>query len=207
LYCVETLAGTFPDLGWHQEGEMGGVWSPPIKLLDGYWIGLRRRGSMPDWLTQPLNWQLAPDGATFTYALPALGVCVRRRSWIVPDQPALVVDITIEPDGDTLPMPAGALECGIVLRSDLHGVWLSERLGWTDGVDVASYRPDLRAVVLADRDNPGWTICAGAARVPVSIALGPDVWGPERTGGRGGGGGGGVCLPPGPGGGRGGGGL
>src|SRR5262249_40934632 len=99
LYCVETLAGTFPDLGWHQEGEMGGVWSPPIKLLDGYWIGLRRRGSMPDWLTQPLNWQLAPDGATFTYALPALGVCVRRRSWIVPDQPALVVDITIEPDG------------------------------------------------------------------------------------------------------------
>jgi len=36
LYCVESLAGTFPDLGWHQAGEMGGVWSPPIKLLDPY---------------------------------------------------------------------------------------------------------------------------------------------------------------------------
>jgi len=183
LYCVESLAGTFPDLGWHQAGEMGGVWSPPIKLLDGYWIGLRRRGGTPMWLTRPLNWQLAPDGATLAYALPALGVRVWRRSWIVPDQPALVVDVTIESDGDAV--PGGALECGVVLRSDLHGVWLSEQLGWTDGLDVASYRPELRAVVLADRDNAGWTICAGAASAPVSFELGPDVWGPEHTAGRG----------------------
>ncbi len=167
LYCVESLAGTFPDLGWHQAGEMGGVWSPPIKLLDGYWIGLRRRGGTPIWLTQPLSWQLDPDGATLAYALPALGVRVWRRSWIVPDQPALILDVTIEPDGDAI--PGGALECGVVLRSDLHGVWLSEQLGWTDGLDVASYRPDLRAVVLADRDNAGWTICAGAAS--------PSSWG------------------------------
>src|SRR5258706_178649 len=183
LYCVESLAGTFPDLGWHQAGEMGGVWSPPIKLLDGYWIGLRRRGGTPVWLTRPLSWQLASDGATLAYALPALGVRVWRRSWIVPDQPAMVVDVTIEPDGDAV--LGGALECGVVLRSDLHGVWLSEQLGWTDGLDVASYRPELRAVVLTDRDNAGWTICAGAAIAPASFELGPDVWGPEHTAGRG----------------------
>ena len=28
--------GSFPDLGWHIEGEMGGVWDHPIKLLDGF---------------------------------------------------------------------------------------------------------------------------------------------------------------------------
>jgi hypothetical protein len=27
--------GTFPPLGWHTKGEMGGVWMHPIKLLDG----------------------------------------------------------------------------------------------------------------------------------------------------------------------------
>ena len=40
LYTIETLAGTFPDLGWHQLGEMGGVWAPPVKLLDGLKNGL-----------------------------------------------------------------------------------------------------------------------------------------------------------------------
>lgn len=182
LYCIESLAGTFPDLGWHQEGEMGGIWSPPIKLLDGYWIGLRQHGHAPTWLTQPLNWRLAADGATFVYALPELGLHVRRRSWIVPDQPALVVDVTIELDRDA---PPSALECGIVLRSDLHGAWLSEQIGWSDGMDAASYRPDLHAVVLTDSENADWTVCAGAAVAPVSCALGRDVWGPERTSGRG----------------------
>jgi len=28
--------GTFPDLGWHIEGEMGGIWNHPIKLMDGF---------------------------------------------------------------------------------------------------------------------------------------------------------------------------
>ena len=26
--------------GWHTTGEMGGVWTPPLKLLDGVWFGL-----------------------------------------------------------------------------------------------------------------------------------------------------------------------
>ena len=27
-------------MGFHTRGEMGGVWSPPIKLLDGLWFGI-----------------------------------------------------------------------------------------------------------------------------------------------------------------------
>jgi hypothetical protein len=30
--------GTYPALGWHTRGEMGGFWTPPIKLLDGLWF-------------------------------------------------------------------------------------------------------------------------------------------------------------------------
>ena len=30
LYMVEHQDGTFPDLGWHVQGEMGGVWCHPI---------------------------------------------------------------------------------------------------------------------------------------------------------------------------------
>ena len=35
---IGTQDGAFPDLGWHVPGEMGGVWAPPLKLLDGFWL-------------------------------------------------------------------------------------------------------------------------------------------------------------------------
>ena len=36
VYLVGHQDGTFPDLGWHVAGEMGGLWNHPIKLLDGF---------------------------------------------------------------------------------------------------------------------------------------------------------------------------
>jgi hypothetical protein len=38
---VEGFAdGRFYANGWHTTGEMGGVWAPPLKLLDGIWFGI-----------------------------------------------------------------------------------------------------------------------------------------------------------------------
>ena len=39
-YVVGTQAGRFPAMGFHTRGEMGGIWSPPMKLLDGIWFGI-----------------------------------------------------------------------------------------------------------------------------------------------------------------------
>lgn len=36
-YMMGDTAGLYPACGWHIRGEMGGFWSPPIKLLDGIW--------------------------------------------------------------------------------------------------------------------------------------------------------------------------
>ena len=30
--------GSYPATGFHTRGEMGGFWTPPIKLLDGIWF-------------------------------------------------------------------------------------------------------------------------------------------------------------------------
>ena len=32
--------GRFYGQGWHINGEMGGIWSPPLKFLDGVWFGI-----------------------------------------------------------------------------------------------------------------------------------------------------------------------
>ena len=36
LYMIGYQDGSFPDLGWHLKGEMGGIWDHPIKLMDGF---------------------------------------------------------------------------------------------------------------------------------------------------------------------------
>lgn len=36
VYMVGHQDGTFPPLGWHIKGEMGGIWNHPIKLMDGF---------------------------------------------------------------------------------------------------------------------------------------------------------------------------
>jgi hypothetical protein len=40
FYSVSTEDGLYPAAGWHITGEMGGIWTPPLKLLDGVWFGL-----------------------------------------------------------------------------------------------------------------------------------------------------------------------
>src|SRR5687768_10502130 len=40
LYMVGYQDGSFPAIGWHLTGEMGGVWSHPVKLLDGFEVTL-----------------------------------------------------------------------------------------------------------------------------------------------------------------------
>ena len=44
LYMIGTQDGKFPDLGWYVEGEMGGIWDHPIKLLDGFTAAISLNG-------------------------------------------------------------------------------------------------------------------------------------------------------------------
>ena len=39
-YSVGFEDGRFYANGWHITGEMGGVWTPPLKLVDGVWFGI-----------------------------------------------------------------------------------------------------------------------------------------------------------------------
>ncbi|HEX6510443.1 MAG TPA: glycogen debranching protein, partial [Chloroflexota bacterium] len=39
-YDLGSEDGRYPAMGFHTRGEMGGIWAPPIKLLDGIWFGI-----------------------------------------------------------------------------------------------------------------------------------------------------------------------
>ena len=54
-------------MGFHTRGEMGGIWSPPIKLLDGLWFGIGDQWIGPAHGSRPAAatcaWRFpAPDG-------------------------------------------------------------------------------------------------------------------------------------------------
>ena len=38
------IDGLFPDMGGDIPYEMGGLWAPPIKLLDGFWLKIAGEG-------------------------------------------------------------------------------------------------------------------------------------------------------------------
>ncbi|HEY7124195.1 MAG TPA: hypothetical protein VH540_09625 [Ktedonobacterales bacterium] len=185
LYSIAAMSGGFPAIGDHQPGEMGGVWTPPLKLLDGYWVGIRQPGQAVHWLTSAAAWQIAPEGVTLSYTLSELGLAVERLEWVIPDEPVLVVDLTLSRLEPALQQHSLTCDVGLLARSDLHGAWLAEeRLGWRDGDDLATYDPDLAAVLLRDTLH-SWEVCVGATMPPQEWASGNDIWGPERTSGRG----------------------
>ena len=69
--------GSYPAAGWHIRGEMGGFWTPPIKLLDGLWFAVNGH-----WLTAERF--VAGQGYSRMDLSGAPGVDVHRVD-IVPD--------------------------------------------------------------------------------------------------------------------------
>jgi hypothetical protein len=68
--------GRFYANGWHITGEMGGVWAPPLKLVDGVWFGID-----DEWVGQATNFT---SGRGYTrYDLPptATGLQLQRTDF------------------------------------------------------------------------------------------------------------------------------
>src|SRR5215208_4981219 len=75
-YAIGFEDGRFYANGWHITGEMGGVWTPPLKLVDGVWFGVNG-----EWAGQATRFT---SGWGYTrYALPSSdGLRLRRTDFV-----------------------------------------------------------------------------------------------------------------------------
>src|SRR5215212_341473 len=64
-YLIGHMNGRFPDLGHHLPGEMGGLWTPPLKLADGFWFGLYEQTGA-DEAAGAVQWLGAANCRSFT---------------------------------------------------------------------------------------------------------------------------------------------
>src|SRR5215470_15130776 len=183
LYSMSAADGSWPAAGFHTRGEMGGIWSPPIKLLDGVWFGL--------------DGQWVAGARSFTS-----GYGYVRRS--LPDTAGVRLDrVDVVPDG----LRAGLV--GLVLTApstrtvtlsvDAHSE-LSTVYPWgeTNPSQLVYNLPDAGAVhdgrlVFTERGTPpvpnaeahdyAAVVAAAAADgsrlTPSGTSLGPDFRGPQ----------------------------
>ncbi len=124
-YAVGFEDGRFYANGWHITGEMGGVWTPPMKMLDGIWFGVDGQ-----WAGQATKFT---SGRGYTrFDLPAISGLNLSRTDFAPDGRRAALF------GLTLQNPGGAAKT-VKVTVDAH----SELMGsWPWGTDVNRGTPD-----------------------------------------------------------------
>jgi len=186
VYSVATQHGEFPEIGWRQPSEMSGVWDHPIKLLDGFWLGITfgqpdlvGPGGKIQWLTQASRWHITPGQVEITYRLPKLEAI--RREYGVDDHEGMLVRLElINQSRKKLP-----LTLHFLARTDLRSAWLGEnRLTWRDGRDEAVYLDELACIAAYNTVNPVYVLF-GAQRRPSAVAIGSEFWATKQTKGQG----------------------
>ena len=154
VYIVGYQDGSFPDLGWHVSGEMGGIWDHPIKLMDGFSANLKLKGSADSFCLnsagQFVNYPLA-NRHYFTWEKENVKV---ERFQFVPDgvEGAVIEFRIINPGKEDKEMVFS-----FTGMTDLRPTWLGERTNMADAEDEISFDEKLSAFISKDKNNPWYT--------------------------------------------------
>ena len=181
-YVVGSEAGRFPASGWHIRGEMGGVWTPPIKLVDGVWFRLADQ------------WLGDPEGAAATRTTAGWGytrtdyekvdqVTVERTDFVPDGTRATVVGLTLtSPQPRTVPV---ALDAHSELMSAYPWGWTTPDAGTFNLRDTGSVSNG--RLLFRENGTPpvpnaephDWAALVAGQQAARSHELGPDHRGPQ----------------------------
>jgi hypothetical protein len=176
-YSIGFEDGRFYANGWHITGEMGGVWTPPLKLLDGVWFGLDGQ-----WIGPATKFT---SGWGYTkYALPdTSGLKVERTDFVPDGRRGVLYGLKI-----TNPGAAKTTKLSVDAHSELMGQYPWGFTGITP--NASDNLPDQGTFTgrnLAFTDDgalPGapthhYAALVGTSMKPDSGAIGAQFWGPQ----------------------------
>jgi hypothetical protein len=180
FYSVSTEDGLYPASGWHTNGEMGGLWTPPLKLLDGVWFGLNGA-----WLGKQAAAERFTAGEGYTrIAYTAANGVRAERTDVAPDGlRAGLIGITLSSNSRRT----------VRLDVDAHSELMTAYpWGWTTPDQQAMNLPDTGAydkgaLLFREQGTPNvpnatphdYAALVAADRAPVAHQLGPDHRGPQ----------------------------
>ncbi|RYG04513.1 MAG: glycogen debranching protein [Chitinophagaceae bacterium] len=154
-YMVGFQDGSFPPLGWHVTGEMGGIWSHPIKLADGFSETIR---------SDERNIKLVADsfinypfGNRHVYTNLWEGLKVQRYQFVPDHLSAVYVEYIFTNNS----VKKKEFDFDFHFESNLRPVWLGERTGMKDGKDQLRYEQRSGRSVFKDGLND-WFVVVGS---------------------------------------------
>ncbi|PQB03537.1 glycogen debranching protein [Aureitalea marina] len=159
LYMVGHQDGSFPELGWHITGEMGGIWNHPIKLMDGFRAQLSENGNTAQ-LDAAFEFRNYPMANSHHFELGEMGLSVDRFQFVPDNTEGMVVQFVIQNQQES----ARDLKFQFTGDVDLMPTWLAERQNITDGKDESAFDPGYDAWIVNDSRNE-WSVMYGSDRV------------------------------------------
>jgi hypothetical protein len=172
-YLVGAQDGGFPPTGWHTPGEMGGVWTHPIKLLDGFWLQVGGT-----WVSSSSRFTVGPFWNAFEFS-ELDGLRLARQDFVPDGEPAIVVRFTLES------ARARTLSLRVLARTHLQAVWPGGVTDTSDTHDEAVYSPTLGAWICCREDTPWYALIGSGQIAPVGWDCGNPLTGPEPAHGSG----------------------
>ena len=100
LYMVGHQDGSFPEIGWHVQGEMGGIWNHPIKLMDGLELSLVEDGKVIK-LEKAERFINYPFANEHRYSLPGSQLQLTRRQYVPDGYEGIIVEYHLQNDAET----------------------------------------------------------------------------------------------------------
>ncbi len=143
IYVIGAQDGGFPQRGEHMPHEMWGIWLPPIKLFNGFWLWLE-----DDWIGKADRFVMEPFGCRFVYERKEIEL--ERFQWAAHKEGAMALELTVR----NLTQSPVQKSLFLLIESNLMPVWLSERIGRKDGKDLVSCDLEKGLVAWKDQENP-----------------------------------------------------
>ncbi|MCK4726883.1 MAG: hypothetical protein KAT29_13815, partial [Anaerolineales bacterium] len=171
-YVIGDTSGSFPPMGWHIPGEMGGIWAHPIKLLDGYWFALDGK-----WL---------PPAYRFTTGMGYIhiehpetnGLELTRIEFAPDDLPVVLIGLSLI----NTRSEARSVELSMDVRSD---ILLTYPWGWSRPLNAEQFNENDEGIYDTQKgrlvfQEPGkpWFAMIASSEDVVSGDTAPNFWGP-----------------------------
>ncbi len=161
VYMVGHQDGSFPEIGWHIKGEMGGIWDHPIKLMDGFDIELHwsDESFLLDKADRFTNY---PFANTHQFTVPSKNISVKRWQFVPDDLEGLLIQVELTNTAST----ATTFDLSFTGHSDLRPTWLGERTNMNDTHDEAVFEEAIQGWVANDNESP-WFACYASDMAPI----------------------------------------
>lgn len=146
LYMIGTQDGLFSERGEHIPYEMWGIWAPPVKVLNGFWIQVDQE------LVQEAEvFEMLPYGCKFLFSKEKEWE-LSRFQFVPQEENGFVLELKLK----NLSQEEKEFPVELGIQSNLMPVWLAERAGIVDGKDEAMFDQQEQKLMLKDSQNQ-WT--------------------------------------------------